>query len=125
MRVFNNWKWTEGFYFGKPIYEIRDRNNVDWYTLMDELDERPETWVVGTGPKGNVMWVTDGPVSGLCAPVEGGAIVVTDSFEFSDNWRGCVWDGKEFHAPKEVQQRTKEDIEKDLLKLMAELKGLE
>lgn len=125
MRVFNNWKWTEGFYFGKPIYEIRDHNNVDWYTLMDELDERPETWVVGTGPKGNVMWVNDGPVSGLCAPVEGGAIVVTDSFEFSDNWRGCMWDGKEFHAPKEVQQRTKEDIEKDLLKLMAELKGLE
>lgn len=125
MRVFNNWKWTEGFYFGKPIYEIRDHNNVDWYTLMDELDERPETWVVGTGPNGNVMWVTDGPVSGLCAPVEGGAIVVTDSFEFSDNWRGCTWDGKEFHAPKEVQQRTKEDIEKDLLKLMAELNGLE
>lgn len=125
MRVFTNWKWTEGFYFGKPIYEIRDHNNVDWYTLMDELDERQETWVVGIGPNGDVMWFTDGPVSGLYVPVEGGTVVVTDSFEFSTNWRGCTWDGKTFHAPEEVQKRTKEDIEQDLRKLMAELKGLE
>lgn len=125
MRVFTNWKWTEGFYFGKPIYEIRDHNNVDWYTLMDELDERQETWVVGIGPNGYVMWFTNGPVSGLYVPVDGGTVVVTDSFEFADNWRGCTWDGKKFHAPEEVQKRTKEDIEQDLLKLMSELKGLE
>lgn len=125
MRVFTNWKWTEGVYLGKPIYEIHDLNGIDWYSLMDELDVRPETWVVGVGPKGDVMWVTDGPVSGLYVPVEGGTIIVTDSFEFSDNWRGCIWDGKMFHAPEETKKRTKEDIEQDLLKLTAELKGLE
>lgn len=125
MRVYTNWKWTEGVYLGKPIYEVHDLNGIDWYSLMDELDVRPETWVVGVGPTGDVMWVADGQVSGLYVPVEGGTIIVTDSFEFSDNWRGCIWDGKMFHAPEETKKRTKEDIEQDLLKLMAELKGLE
>ena len=125
MRVFTGWKWTEGVYMTKVIYEIRDHDDIDWYELMVELDDRPETWVVGIGPNGDVMWVTDGPVSGLYVPVEGGTVVVTDSFEFHENWRGCTWDGKSFHAPKEVTKRTKEDIEKDLMRLMTELKGLE
>lgn len=125
MRVFTGWKWTEGIYMGKPIYEIHDSNGVDWYDLMDKLDDRPEVWVIGIGPLGDVMWVTDGPVSGLYVPVEGGTVVVTDSFGFSTSWRGCTWDGKKFHAPKEIQKRTKEDIEQDLMKLMAELRGLE
>lgn len=127
MRVFSEWKWTEGIYMGQPIYEIRDPDGTDWYELMVELDDRPEKWAIGVGPTGNVMWVTTGPVSGKYAPLDGGTIVLTDDFEFESGWRGVMWDGEVFSmAPtEEPKQRTKAEIEADLNRLLAELKAME
>lgn len=125
MRIYSNWKWAIGTYMGQQIYEITDPSGNDWYTLMEELDDRPEKWAIGICPNGWVMWVTDEGVSGKYAPVDGGTVILTDSFEFGDiDWRGCQWDGNKFHMPVVEATRTKEDIESDLRKLLVELESI-
>lgn len=130
MRIYKNWKWTQGEQIDSRrfIYDITNSDGIDWYELMVELDKIEGRWVVGySEDEGYVSWATDGPVSGMYVPKEGISVAIVESVPFvSDKAHEYDFDGKTFtlrELPKKPE-RTKEDILADLIKLQEELKAL-
>ncbi|UUB18434.1 hypothetical protein [Escherichia phage ST2] len=111
---------------GTKFYDVKSSDGTDWYELMAELDDRDEKYVVGTQESGHVTWFTKGSVNGIYAPYEHGDVIVTDSYPEDLPLGTVLWDGSKFYRkPEEVNARTKEDIEKDLKALLAELKNMD
>lgn len=128
MRKFTKWAFTvvTEKETGVRYYDIKSSEGADWYELMAELDDRPESFVVGTQEDGHVTWFTKGSVNGIYAPYEHGDVIVTDSYPEDLPLGTVLWDGSKFYKkPEEVNTRTKEDIEKDLKALLAELKNMD
>lgn len=128
MKIYDDWKFTIVVEEDIRVYDVVDSKGTDWYELMVELDTRKEKYVIGTDKNGNVVWVTTGKVSSERAPFEGGSVIVTDSFPTDVNIEkgdSVTWDGYKFSVRYyEAPARTKEDIEADLQKLLAELKTI-
>lgn len=124
MRKFYNWKYSVTHSYGQPTYDVVDKEGNDWYRLMCELEVRPEKWVVGVNPDGSVSWWSDGSVEGTYAPPEGGMVVVCE--EFSPDYKQRWVDSEDCWEliPEVTKARTLEDVEADMMKLMAELKAL-
>lgn len=122
MRKFYNWQYSVTHAYGQPTYDVVDRDGNDWYRLMCELEVRPEKWVVGVNPDGSVSWWSDGSVEGTYAPPAGGMVVVCE--EFSPSYKQRWIDSEDCweFIPESKPERTIEDVEADLQKLMAELK---
>lgn len=122
MRKFYNWQYSVTHAYGQPTYDVVDRDGNDWYRLMCELEVRPEKWVVGVNPDGSVSWWSDGSVEGTYAPPTGGMVVVCEEFtpSYKQRWVDAedCWE----LIPEVKSERTIEDVEADLQKLMAELK---
>lgn len=127
MRILSGWKRTKGEPVGNGMFfiEITNESGESWYDIMEGLDDRPERYAVGVNPDNRVSWVTEGKLSGVYAPADGGIIVLCNTFNIEDA-RNVVFDGHEF-VPIPVEEpvvRTKEDIMADLIKLQEELKAL-
>lgn len=112
---------------GTKFYDVKSSDGTDWYELMAELDDRDEKYVVGTQESGHVTWFTDGSVNGIHAPYENGDVIVTDEFPSGARLGEVLWDGSKFVTVphQENKERTKEDIERDLKSLLAELKNMD
>ena len=128
MKVYNNWKWTNGEKVSGDNFIIEiTREGVSWYDLMVELDEQSNRSVVCVSPEGDIAWMTRGTVSEKYAPSDGYSVIVVESTQFTEEtWRDYKFDGEKFvEKPKAIETvRTKEDIMADLLKLQEELKAL-
>ena len=125
MKVYKGWKYTvvKDPNTGISTYDIFNEDGIDWYEMMVELDNRDYKWVIGV-KDGFVNWATTKSVNGMNSPADGSMLILTNDFPFPENAFGVRFDGEKFYK-EEPAARTKEDIEQDLLKLMAELKGLE
>lgn len=130
MRIYRDWKWTKGASVGEGSYVVNiDLGDTSWYDLMVELDGMDDRWVVCVAPEGYIAWYTNEHVSGRYAPSDGHTVVVTDSIPFGGNGlavRDYEWNGSAFveKESENTQERTKEDILADLIRLQEELKAL-
>lgn len=131
MRIFKNWTYNiavEPATDSSPEYQfwdVKSADGTDWYELMVELDDRAEKYVVGTQPSGHLAWFSKGSVRALNAPLAGGDVIVLDDYPEDIPLGDLMWDGsKVVKKPEVIVERTKADIEKDLMALMDELKGM-
>lgn len=120
MRIFKNWKYTSTNAYGIPTFDVDDEDGNDWYWLSAYLEVRPEKWVVGVSPTGDVLWFTDGSVYNTHAPLDGGTVIVCDNFDHTVGYRQR-WIGDGWVILDSSKPRTLAEVESDMRNLLEEL----